>query len=118
MNVSPDHRGRATNDRDHDPAPTSKSIEWYSEGQGRDVVVAGVRMTVRFVGRKGRRARIAITGPAGLCCGRWIRARRCGCRIVPLNGRFCECHNSGGFLRVSAERPGMQASERGRSKGR
>ena len=61
MNVSPDHRGRATNDRDHDPAPTSKSIDWYSEGQGRDVVVAGVRMTVRLVGRKGQRARITIT---------------------------------------------------------
>ena len=45
--------------------PTSQSIDWYVEGQARDVEVAGVRVTVRFVGRKGRRARIAITGPAG-----------------------------------------------------
>ena len=45
--------------------PESTSIDWYAESQARDVVVAGIRVTVRFVGRKGRRARIAITGPAG-----------------------------------------------------
>ena len=46
-------------------ADTAQSIEWYAEGQARVVEVGGVRITVRFVGRKGRRARIAITAPAG-----------------------------------------------------
>ena len=57
--------GPASSGRDCDRAPTSQSIDWYAEGHARDVEVAGVRVTVRFVGRKGRRARIAITGPAG-----------------------------------------------------
>ena len=43
----------------------SQSIDWCAEGEARDVEVAGVRVTARFVGHKGRRARIAITGPAG-----------------------------------------------------
>ena len=38
----------------------SRSMEWNSEGEVTTVVVAGVRITVRFVNRKGRRARIAI----------------------------------------------------------
>lgn len=42
-----------------------QSIEWYAEGKCRVVEVDGVRVTVRFVGRRGRRARIAITAPAG-----------------------------------------------------
>jgi hypothetical protein len=45
--------------------PTCQSIEWYSEGEERVVDVGGVRIAVRFVGRKGRRARIAITAPPG-----------------------------------------------------
>jgi hypothetical protein len=44
---------------------TSQSIEWYAEGQERSVEVAGVRITVRFIGRKGRRGRIAIEAPPG-----------------------------------------------------
>jgi len=44
---------------------TSTSIEWYAEGQSRVVEFDGVRVTVRLVGRKGRRARIAITTAAG-----------------------------------------------------
>ena len=48
------------------PSPgTCLSIDWYSEGQSRTVEVAGVRITVRFVGRNGRRGRIAIEAPAG-----------------------------------------------------
>ena len=43
----------------------SQSIDWYSEGQIREVEVGGVQITVRFVGRKGRRARIAIIAPGG-----------------------------------------------------
>jgi hypothetical protein len=46
-------------------ATTCQSIDWYHEGQSRIVDVDGIRVTVRFIGRKGRRARIAITGPAG-----------------------------------------------------
>jgi hypothetical protein len=45
--------------------PTSTCIDWYAEGQARVVEVAGVRITVRFTGRKGRRGRIAIEAPAG-----------------------------------------------------
>ena len=44
----------------------SQSIEWYHEGQVRTVEVGGVPITVRMVGRKGRRARIAITAPSGV----------------------------------------------------
>jgi hypothetical protein len=44
---------------------TCQSIDWYAEGQARTVDVAGVRITVRFIGRKGRRGRIAIVAPAG-----------------------------------------------------
>jgi len=56
---------------DHAPfvsrdAPSDcRSIEWYSEGQTRYVEVGGSRIEVRFVGRRGRRGRIAITAPAG-----------------------------------------------------
>lgn len=45
--------------------PTSTSIEWYAEGETRVVEVDGVRVTIRFVARKGRRARIAIIAAAG-----------------------------------------------------
>ena len=44
---------------------TSISIDWYAEGEARTVEVNGVQVTVRFVGRKGRRGRIAIEAPAG-----------------------------------------------------
>lgn len=40
-----------------------QSIEWYSEGDTRIVEVDGVRIAIRFVGRRGRRARIAISAP-------------------------------------------------------
>jgi hypothetical protein len=33
------------------PPRTSRSIDWYAEGQSRVVEVDGVRTTVRFVGR-------------------------------------------------------------------
>jgi hypothetical protein len=42
-----------------------RSLDWYSQGQSRTVHVAGVLMTVRLIGRKGRRSRIAIEAPAG-----------------------------------------------------
>ena len=57
-------------DENHQPGttgrlPPSVSIDWYAEGQTRVVEVDGVRVTVRFVCRRGRRARIAIEAPAG-----------------------------------------------------
>ena len=42
-----------------------QSIEWYHTGQARTFEVGGVRITTRLVSRKGRRARIVITAPAG-----------------------------------------------------
>lgn len=44
-----------------DPPQTCTSIEWFHEGQTRVVEANGVRVAVRFVGRRGRRARILIT---------------------------------------------------------
>jgi len=41
------------------------SIEWYAEGQVRIVEVGDVRIAIRFVGRRGRRCRIAISAPPG-----------------------------------------------------
>jgi hypothetical protein len=47
------------------PTSQSQSIEWYHEGESRIVEVGGVQISVRFIGRRGRRARVAITAPAG-----------------------------------------------------
>jgi len=47
------------------PTPTSQCIDWYHEGEQRTVEVDGVRITARFVGRRGRRGRIAIEAPPG-----------------------------------------------------
>ncbi len=47
------------------PPSVSKSVEWYHEGEERIVQAGGIQITVRFVGRKGRRGRIAITAPPG-----------------------------------------------------
>ena len=47
------------------PATVSRCVDWYHEGEGRIVESGGIRFIVRFVGRKGRRARIAIVAPAG-----------------------------------------------------
>ena len=53
------------------PGRDCQSVEWYSEGQFRIVELNGIRVTIRFVGRRGRRARIAITAPSGavFCAG-------------------------------------------------
>jgi hypothetical protein len=40
-------------------------VEWYHEGDERTVEADGMQVVVRFVGRKGRRGRIAITAPPG-----------------------------------------------------
>lgn len=51
--------------RSSDAGPRSHLIDWFAEGQRVSVEFAGTAVTIRYVGRKGRRARIAITGPAG-----------------------------------------------------
>ena len=48
-----------------EPSVPCRSIDWYAEGETRVVEVGGVKVVVRLVGRKGRRARIAIEAPAG-----------------------------------------------------
>jgi len=53
---------------DNNTAPsalTSKSIDWYAEGQSRIVEIDGVRVTVKLIGRKGRRSRILIEASPG-----------------------------------------------------
>ncbi len=44
---------------------TCQSIEWYAEGDLRTIEFGDFKIIVRYVGRKGRRARIAITTPVG-----------------------------------------------------
>ena len=48
-----------------DPASVSRDIAWYHPGESRLVDIGGLQITVRLVERNGRRARIAITAPAG-----------------------------------------------------
>jgi hypothetical protein len=40
-------------------------IAWFHPGQSRTIEIGSMKVTVRYVGRKGRRGRIAITAPAG-----------------------------------------------------
>lgn len=47
------------------PLPASQCIDWYAEGESRIIESNGVRIIVRFIGRKGRRGRIMITAPPG-----------------------------------------------------
>jgi hypothetical protein len=44
---------------------SSQLIDWFAEGQTLAVEFAGNVMTIRYICRRGRRARIAIMGPAG-----------------------------------------------------
>ncbi len=57
-------------------ATISQSFDWYAEGQARTVVVRDCRITVRFIGRKGRRVRIAIAAPAGAVFDSWEPVKR------------------------------------------
>ena len=47
------------------PTKGCQCIDWYTEGEERIVEADGIRVVIRFVGRKGRRGRIAITAPPG-----------------------------------------------------
>jgi hypothetical protein len=65
VNAEQNNSQGVTCDRAYVPAETSRSIEWYAEGEERVVEAGGMQITIRFVGRRGRRARIAITAPPG-----------------------------------------------------
>lgn len=65
MDLQQNNDQDVTVNRAHMPAETSRSIDWYAQGEERIVEAGGMQMVVRFVGRKGRRGRIAITAPPG-----------------------------------------------------
>ena len=44
---------------------TASLIDWFHQGESKQVEANGVLVTVRFVGRKGPRGRIAIEAPPG-----------------------------------------------------
>ncbi len=58
-------RSNTDGNQPHVPAEASQCIDWYAEGEERIVEACGIRIAVRFVGRKGRRGRIAIAAPPG-----------------------------------------------------
>lgn len=73
MNSQQNTLQNATSNRTHVLTKGSQSIDWYAEGEERVVEAGGIRIVIRFVGRKGRRGRIAITAPPGatfLACDR------------------------------------------------
>jgi hypothetical protein len=47
------------------PPNSCRCVDWYSEGETRIIECDGVRIVVRYVGRKGRRGRIVIEAPVG-----------------------------------------------------
>ena len=58
-------RGRSSARPQSGHSEQSQAIAWYSEGAVKRVIVGDVEVSVRFIGRKGRRSRIAISAPAG-----------------------------------------------------
>jgi hypothetical protein len=42
-----------------------RCVDWYAEGETRVLECGGVQIIVRYVGRQGRRGRIAIEAPGG-----------------------------------------------------
>jgi len=60
-----DERAIRGDETDSPPTQRCRCIDWFSEGESKVVEVDGVRIVVRFIGRKGRRGRIAIEAPAG-----------------------------------------------------
>ena len=64
MNQKP-QRPQMGDSEDRAVPQMSRSIDWYAEGESRIVEAGGVRVEVRFTGRKGRKSRIAITAPPG-----------------------------------------------------
>ena len=73
MSDAQQDRNRDTTVHQRLPSSVSQCIDWYAEGEERVVEAGGIRIVIRFVGRKGRRGRIAITAPPGatfLACDR------------------------------------------------
>ena len=77
-------------------------IEWYYPGQSRSLEVGGVQVTVRFVGRKGRRGRIAITAPPGAVFLNLDRVHRPNSVATVENIRSHASHDQGGALGSTA----------------
>ncbi len=65
MDLQQNNDQNTTGNRTHVPTGVSQSVDWYHEGDERIVEADGMQVVVRFVGRKGRRGRIAITAPPG-----------------------------------------------------
>ncbi len=65
MDAQQKNNENATDNRTLAPIEGSQCIDWYAEGEERIVEAGGIRIAVRFVGRNGRRGRIAITAPPG-----------------------------------------------------
>ena len=49
---------------------TVRQINWFRPGESHTVSIGGMQVIIRFVGRRGRRGRIAITAPCGACFSR------------------------------------------------
>lgn len=43
---------------------TSATIDWYAEGDAREIDIGGVTILVQYLGRKARRARIKLVAPS------------------------------------------------------
>lgn len=52
-------------ERTESKMPVVRSVDWYAQGDAQVVELDGKQILVRLVGRKGRRARIAIEAPKG-----------------------------------------------------
>ena len=60
MDAKKNNDKNSARNRTRVPTEVSRSTEWYAAGDEWIVDVGGIWMVVRFVGRKGRRGRIAI----------------------------------------------------------
>jgi hypothetical protein len=69
---------------------SSRSIDWYGEGEARMVETNGVTMMVRFLGRKGRRGRILIVAPPG---STFRTAAMEGDRLLRSRGKSDDVHD-------------------------
>jgi hypothetical protein len=90
----------AHQDNDRDAAhlrelpSASRCIDWYSPGEERLVEVGGIQVAVGLVGRKGRRARIAITAPPGATFRTPTAAAPFNQKTVSGNGGMLACFSS------------------------
>ena len=85
MKSQPTNAWVTAGDQARVPAET-QCIDWYAEGEERIVEAGGVQIAVRFVGRKGRRGRIAITAPPGATFQLRAATRLSSGHTIPVNG--------------------------------